>query len=105
MKGARLLNLRHPRVSQILRYCTSPGVKPYVWNKSIFDNLVFNMISISDGVSVVKVTRRVSLVRQELLTLPKHMSSRPVGLIPILIVNKFTWKTGTSSISVTTHYM
>jgi hypothetical protein len=30
VKGARLLNLRHPRVSQILLSCTSPGVSPYI---------------------------------------------------------------------------
>ena len=30
VKGASLLNLRKPRESQMLLYCTSPGIRPYI---------------------------------------------------------------------------
>ena len=35
VKRARLLNVRHPRVSQILQSCTSPSVRPYISHMSL----------------------------------------------------------------------
>jgi hypothetical protein len=35
LKNVCLLNVRHPRVSQILQSCTSPSVRPYISHMSL----------------------------------------------------------------------